>query len=114
MSDDNDTKLPKVPSKHDPMWGIEQYRRQRDGMLSVSNADTIEEADDIGDVQHCPNPRASDLDYVTGCDMQHSSEQTPEGGLRNFLHDGPNVFIAGETYISASDDAFIDDLSEWA
>lgn len=102
----DETRLPAVRSG--AAERLERELRRLDGPMSVSNALIPKSAGDIGDVDIEANPRASDLGYPEG----YECGVTEEAG-RVILFDGPNWSLAGETYINADEDDFIEDLSEW-
>lgn len=88
---------------------LETQLRQLDGEMGVSNALIPYEAYDVGDVPVKENPRPEDLGYAVGgyCHVEK------EAGRVVFC-DGPNAVLAGETFVQASEDDVIDDVTEWA
>jgi hypothetical protein len=88
---------------------LERALRELDGPMSVSTALVPMEAFDIGDVAERANPRASDLGYPEGyeCAVEYESG-------RVVLSDAPNWALAGDTYIHADEDDFIEDITAWA
>lgn len=108
MDDDN---LPKVHESEEGS-AVDQLRgvlNRLDGPMSVSNALVPLEANDVGEVDVRANPRACDLGYVEGyeCAVEHESG-------RVVMSDAPNWALAGDTYMHADEDDFIDDITDWA
>jgi hypothetical protein len=128
---DNPNNLPKVHpiEKADgAARRLEILLRTLDGPMSVSNALVPREANDIGDVDERPNPRACHLGYPEGyeCAVEHEvvpsrgvgtteseSEGSDEGG-RVVMSDPPNWALAGDTYMHADEEDFIEDVADWA
>lgn len=114
MSQDDDDNLPKLHDleKNDSaVKRLEAHLRALDGPMSVSNALVPFEAYDVGDTDVRANPRAGDLGYPEGYEC--AVELDDESG-RVIMSDPPNWALAGETYIHAAKEDFIDDLTEWA
>lgn len=112
MSDDEPDNLPAPRRHYEDMNRLEEQLRRLDGPLSVSNKVVPLEASDIGDVDERPNPRAKDLEYPEGAgEVQHTHDGTAE---MHFFFDGPNIHLAGDTFVGAGEDIFINNLKEWA
>jgi hypothetical protein len=90
---------------------LKERQANVDGAFGVSQANLPDEANDIGDVDECSNPSATDLDHVDAAagNMQHSEDD----GMHTF-YDGPNVVLAGSRYVCVDDGSLIDDITNWA
>jgi hypothetical protein len=110
--DDDDDGDDDLPARREDVSRVEELEDQLNRLDGhVSSKVVPLEANDIGDVDERANPRACDLGYPEGYECATEFDPVSEAWI---LSDPPNWAFADGSMMMADDEAFIEDIKEWA